>query len=53
LEASKPMGLNRITKILILFCGWTLPFDFEHTWWRWFQKRTVHTKFDIYGLIVI
>jgi hypothetical protein len=26
-------------------------FDFERTWWRLFQKRVVHTKFDIYVLI--
>jgi hypothetical protein len=25
--------------------------DFECTWWRLFQKRVVHTKFDIYVLI--
>jgi len=23
-------------------------FDFERTWWRLFQKRVVHTKYDIY-----
>jgi hypothetical protein len=23
-------------------------FDFEHTWWRLFQKRVVRTNFDIY-----
>jgi hypothetical protein len=27
------------------------PFDFERTWWRLFQKRVVHTKFDIYFFI--
>ena len=27
-----------------------LPFDFERTWWRLFQKRVVRTKFDIYVL---
>ena len=26
-------------------------FNFERTWWRLFQKRVVHTKFDIYGFI--
>ena len=26
-------------------------FDFEHTRWRWFQKRVVCTKFDIYIFI--
>ena len=27
------------------------PFDFEHTWCRFFQKRVVRTKFDIYVFI--
>jgi len=27
------------------------PFDFERTWWRLFQKRVVHTKFDMYVFI--
>ena len=27
-------------------------FDFERTWWRLFQKRVVHTKFDIYVFII-
>ena len=26
-------------------------FDFEHTWWRLFQKRVVRTRFDIYVFI--
>jgi hypothetical protein len=26
-------------------------FDFERTWWRFFQKRVVRTKFDIYVFI--
>ena len=26
-------------------------FEFKHTWWRLFQKRVVHTKFDIYVFI--
>ena len=26
-------------------------FDIEPTWWRLFQKRVVHTKFDIYVFI--
>jgi hypothetical protein len=26
-------------------------FDFECTWWRFFQKRVVRTKFDIYAFI--
>ena len=25
--------------------------DFEINWWRLFQKRDVHTKFDIYVFI--
>jgi len=25
-------------------------FDFEHTWWRLFQKRVVRTKFEIYSV---
>jgi hypothetical protein len=25
--------------------------DFERTWWKFFQKRVVYTKFDIYVLI--
>ena len=28
-------------------------FDFECTWWRLFQKRSVRTKFDIYTFIVL
>jgi hypothetical protein len=27
-------------------------FDFERTWWRLFQKRVVHTKFDIFVFIL-
>jgi hypothetical protein len=27
-------------------------FDFVRTWWRLFQKRVVHTKFDIYVFII-
>ena len=27
------------------------PFDFEHTWWRLFQKRVVRIQFDIYVFI--
>jgi hypothetical protein len=27
-------------------------FNFECTWWRWFQKRVIPTKFDIYIFIV-
>jgi hypothetical protein len=29
------------------------PFDFKCTWWRLFQKRVVHTKFDIYSFLYI
>ena len=25
--------------------------DFQRNWWRLFQKRVVHTNFDIYGFI--
>jgi len=28
-------------------------FDFERTWWMLFQKRVVHTKFDMYVCIRI
>ena len=27
--------------------------DFEHTWWRSFQKRIVRTKLDIYVFLYI
>ena len=27
-------------------------FNFERTWWNWFQKRAVRTKCDIYVFIV-
>ena len=27
-------------------------FDFERIWWRLFQKRAIHTKFDIYVFIM-
>ena len=26
-------------------------FDFEHTWWRWIQRRVVCAKFDVYVFI--
>jgi hypothetical protein len=26
-------------------------FDFEYTWWRFFKKRVVCTKFDMYGFV--
>jgi hypothetical protein len=26
-------------------------FDFERTWWRFFQKRVLRTNLDIYVLI--
>jgi len=28
-------------------------FDFVSTWWRFFQKRVIHTKLDIYVFIII
>jgi len=28
-------------------------FDFEHTWWRLFQKYVVRTKFDMHNSIHI
>jgi hypothetical protein len=28
-------------------------FDIERTWWRLFQKRVLHTEFDIYVFIEI
>jgi len=28
-------------------------FDFERTWWRFFQKRVVRTKFGIYVFIYL
>ena len=38
--------VSLISKIFKLF---DFPiFDYKRTWWRWFQKRIVHTKCDIY-----
>ena len=34
-----------------LHCFVFQSFDFERAWWRWFQKRTVRTKLDIYVII--
>jgi ABC-type nickel/cobalt efflux system permease component RcnA len=40
---------------LRLFCyHWVdTSADFEHTWWRFFQKGVMSTKFDIYVCITI
>jgi hypothetical protein len=46
-ENSKGSGLL-IEKKYIYFLTFT---DFEHTWWRLFQKRVVSTKFDAYVFI--
>jgi predicted lipase len=37
--------------LVLLLPKLEIIFDFERTWWRLFQKRVVHTKFDIYVLI--
>jgi hypothetical protein len=37
--------------LVLLLPKLKIIFDFERTWWRLFQKRVVHTKFDIYVLI--
>jgi hypothetical protein len=37
--------------LVLLLPKLEIIFDFERTRWRLFQKRVVHTKFDIYVLI--
>ena len=43
--------LGPLVYLLQKFCLHYLDFqflDYEHTWWRLFQKRFMHLKFDIY-----
>ena len=51
-------AVNLIEYMILIWkeVSWNIgfqPFDFERTWWRLFQKRVVHTKFDIYVFIVL
>jgi hypothetical protein len=48
---TKDMSYPCLGPLVLLLPKLEIIFDFERTWWRLFQKRVVHTKFDIYVLI--
>ena len=48
---TKDISHSCLGPLVLLLPKLEIIFDFERTWWRLFQKRVVHTKFDIYVLI--
>ena len=48
---TKDISHSCLGPLVLLLQKFEIIFDFERTWWRLFQKRVVHTKFDIYVLI--
>jgi hypothetical protein len=48
---TKDISHSCLGPLVLLLQKLEIIFDFERTWWRLFQKRVVHTKFDIYVLI--
>jgi hypothetical protein len=48
---TKDISYPCLGPLVLLLRKFEIIFDFERTWWRLFQKRVVHTKFDIYVLI--
>ena len=48
---TKDISYPCLGPLVLLLPKLAIIFDFERTWWRLFQKRVVHTKFDIYVLI--
>jgi hypothetical protein len=48
---TKDISYPCLGPLVLLLPKFEIIFDFERTWWRLFQKRVVHTKFDIYVLI--
>ena len=48
---TKDISYPCLGPLVLLLPKLEIIFDFERTWWRLFQKRVVHTKFDIYVLI--